>query len=151
MNTDGFISSSRLSSRSWRLRGGFGVVVAQAQEIFSARNLLGGRRNRRIVMQKEFPSPFVPFRGDLVCPLCWPIVYNPVQELANTMNITTTVQIWREENQFVAHAMPIDVMSSGPTAEEARRALDEAVRLFVHTAKEEGTLKEVLDKCGYVG
>jgi predicted RNase H-like HicB family nuclease len=51
-----------------------------------------------------------------------------------------TVQIWEEDGQFIAHAMPLDVMSSGPTVEEARAALDEAVGLFLDTAAEAGTL-----------
>ncbi len=46
------------------------------------------------------------------------------------MNIEYTVQIWKEGNQYVAHAMPLDVMSSGMTPEEARKALDEAVHLL---------------------
>ena len=46
----------------------------------------------------------------------------------------------------IAHAMPLDVMSSGQTPEQARQALDEAVRLFLDTAAEVGTLEEVLEK-----
>jgi len=65
------------------------------------------------------------------------------------MVIDYTIQIWREGNQYVAHAMPLDVMSSGPTPEEARKALDEAVRLFLKTAADLGTLEEVLDEAGY--
>lgn len=65
------------------------------------------------------------------------------------MNVETTIQIWREGRQYVAHAMPIDVMSSGPTPEDARAAVDEAVRLFVETARDSGTLEEVLLECGY--
>ena len=49
----------------------------------------------------------------------------------------------------MAHAMPLDVMSSGKTPEEAGKALDEAVRLFVATAAEMGTLQEVLQEAGY--
>lgn len=60
-----------------------------------------------------------------------------------------TVQIWEEDGQFIAHAMPLDVMSSGPTVEEARAALDEAVSLFLDTAAEAGTLEEVLEECGF--
>ena len=45
--------------------------------------------------------------------------------------------------------MPLDVASSGTTAEDARRALDEAVRLFVATAAAHGSLNEVLDEAGY--
>jgi predicted RNase H-like HicB family nuclease len=51
-----------------------------------------------------------------------------------TQDIEYTVQIWKEGNQFVAHAMPLDVMSSGSTPEEARKAFAEAVHLFLMTA-----------------
>ena len=66
-----------------------------------------------------------------------------------SMDIEYTVQIWEEGNQFVAHAMPLDVMSSGPSPEEARKALDEAVTLFLETAADSGTLDEILEEAGY--
>lgn len=65
------------------------------------------------------------------------------------MNIEYTVQIWKEGNQFVAHAMPLDVMSSGATPEQAGAALDEAVHLFLTTAADRNTLREVLQEAGY--
>jgi predicted RNase H-like HicB family nuclease len=65
------------------------------------------------------------------------------------MDIDYTVQIWREGNQFIAHAMPLDVASSGLTPQAARQALEEAVKLFLRTAEEHGTLAEVLDDAGY--
>lgn len=65
------------------------------------------------------------------------------------MQLDYTVQIWREGEQFVAHALPLDVMSSGKTVEEARKALDEAVRLFLETATGTGTLELVLEESGY--
>ncbi len=49
----------------------------------------------------------------------------------------------------MAHAMPLDVMSSGSTPESARRALDEAVRAFLLTAADAGTLEQVLEDSGY--
>ena len=64
-------------------------------------------------------------------------------------DIEYTVHIWKEGNQFVAHAMPLDVMSSGGTPEQVRRALDEAVHLFLVTAADMGTVKEVLEEAGY--
>ena len=64
-------------------------------------------------------------------------------------DIEYTVQIWKEGNQFVAHATPLDVVSSGRTPEEARRALDEAVHLFLVTADDMGTLDEILQETGY--
>ena len=69
--------------------------------------------------------------------------------MSKTKDIEYTVQIWKEGNQYVAHAMPLDVMSSGRTPEEARKALDEAVHLFLITAMDIGTLEEVLQEAGY--
>jgi predicted RNase H-like HicB family nuclease len=65
-------------------------------------------------------------------------------------DIDYTVQIWQEGSQFVAHAMPLDVMSAGRTPEEARQAVAEAVQLFLTTAIEIGTLEEVLEDTGYL-
>jgi predicted RNase H-like HicB family nuclease len=67
----------------------------------------------------------------------------------NQFDIEYTVNIWREGTQFVAHAMPLDVMSSGETPQDARLALNEAVQLFLATAVEIGTLEEVLLEAGY--
>jgi predicted RNase H-like HicB family nuclease len=41
--------------------------------------------------------------------------------------------------------MPLDVASAGSSADEARAALDDAVRLFLRTAEDHGTLEEVLE------
>ena len=65
------------------------------------------------------------------------------------MEIEFNAQIWREGHQFIAHATPLDVASSGSTAEAARAALSEAVDLFLKTAAERGTLEEVLEDAGY--
>jgi predicted RNase H-like HicB family nuclease len=65
------------------------------------------------------------------------------------MNIEYTVQIWSEGEQFVAHAMPLDVMSSAQTPEAARIALDEAVHVFLMTAADQGSLEELLHDAGY--
>jgi hypothetical protein len=66
-----------------------------------------------------------------------------------TMNIKYSAQIWKEGNQYIAHAMPLDVMSAGPSPEETRKALDEAVHLFLVTAADMGTLEDVLQESGY--
>ena len=65
------------------------------------------------------------------------------------VNVDYTVQIWQEGHQYVAHAMPLDVMSTGRTPDEARKALDEAVRLFLMTAVDMGTLDDLLQEAGY--
>jgi predicted RNase H-like HicB family nuclease len=60
------------------------------------------------------------------------------------MDIEYTIDIWEEGGQFFAHATPLDVMSSGGTADQARTTLDEAVRLFLTTAAGKCSLEEVL-------
>lgn len=69
--------------------------------------------------------------------------------MAGNFNIEYMTQIWQEGDQFVAHAMPLDVMSSGSTVETAREALTEAVELFLVTAAETGNLEEILVESGY--
>jgi predicted RNase H-like HicB family nuclease len=69
--------------------------------------------------------------------------------MRGAINIEYNAQIWREGNQYIAHAMPLDVMSAGPSAEEARRALDEAVHLFLVTAADRGTLEGILRESVY--
>ena len=63
------------------------------------------------------------------------------------MQVDYTVQVWREDGQFIAHAMPLDVASAGDSPEGARLAVDEAVKLFLRTAAEHGTLDEVHGRC----
>ena len=65
------------------------------------------------------------------------------------MQVDYTVQVWKEDGQFVAHAMPLDVASADESPEAAREAVDEAVKLFLRTAVEHGTLEEVLEDAGY--
>ncbi|MEW5941560.1 MAG: hypothetical protein AB1750_17990 [Chloroflexota bacterium] len=65
------------------------------------------------------------------------------------MNIDYMVQIWQEGEQFIAHAMPLDIMSAGATVQQAREALQEAVELFFATASDMGTLNDILEEAGY--
>jgi predicted RNase H-like HicB family nuclease len=69
--------------------------------------------------------------------------------MGKPINIQYTVHLWREGKHYIAHAMPLDVMSSGHSCEEARQALKEAVSLFLTTALEQGTLQDILEETGY--
>lgn len=69
--------------------------------------------------------------------------------MSSKTQIEYTVQVWQEGQQFVAHAMPLDVMSCGPTPATASQALREAVELYLSTSAEVGTLAEVLEEAGY--
>ncbi len=66
-----------------------------------------------------------------------------------TVHIEHTVEVWKEGDIYVSRAVPLDVMSCGPTAGEARKNLADAVDLFLKTASAHGTLAEVLEECGY--
>jgi predicted RNase H-like HicB family nuclease len=64
------------------------------------------------------------------------------------MPVETTIRIWREGKDFIAHARPLDLASAGNSPESARQALAEAVNLFVATARNQGTLDDILEECG---
>ena len=55
----------------------------------------------------------------------------------------------KKKNQFIAHAMPLDVISSGQTYDHAKEALFEVVDLFLTTTAEMGTLDDILQESGY--
>ena len=65
------------------------------------------------------------------------------------MRVEFTANLFREGEQFVAHAPELDVSSCGATRDEARKNLDEAVRLFIDDAASSGTLDSILEECGY--
>ena len=65
------------------------------------------------------------------------------------MTIETTVHIWREGSAYVARALPIDVLSHGPTPETARAAVAEAVQGYIESARAHGTLEQLLEEAGY--
>jgi predicted RNase H-like HicB family nuclease len=53
------------------------------------------------------------------------------------MNQTFTAIIFREEDMFVALSPELDVASQGPSVEEAKDNLREAIELFLEAADEE--------------
>jgi len=65
------------------------------------------------------------------------------------MTIDMNIRIWREGRHYIAHALPLDVSSAGDSPDSARMALREAVDLFISTARDRGTLNELLEECGY--
>ena len=65
------------------------------------------------------------------------------------MEIEFTIQIWRAGDRYMAHVMPLDVMSGGETIETARTAAEEAVRNELRTARMQGKLIDYLQDHGY--
>ena len=54
-----------------------------------------------------------------------------------------TAVIWPEGKRYVSHCPEIGVSSFGRTPAAARRALQEAVELWIENAKELGLLKDI--------
>jgi predicted RNase H-like HicB family nuclease len=63
--------------------------------------------------------------------------------------IPFTVHIFREREMYVAHAPKLDVSSCGSTETEARWNIQDAVKGFLETSGEMGTLTDVLEESGY--
>jgi predicted RNase H-like HicB family nuclease len=60
-----------------------------------------------------------------------------------------TVHIFKEGETYVAYVPALDVSSCGATDEEARRNIRDAVRGFLATSADMGTLEEILREAGY--
>jgi predicted RNase H-like HicB family nuclease len=57
--------------------------------------------------------------------------------------------IFREGDVYVAYVPALDISSCGETDEEARRNIRDAVRGFLATSADLGTLGEILEEAGY--
>ncbi len=68
---------------------------------------------------------------------------------AHMPNITFTVQVFREGKMFVSYAPEFAVSSCGYTLEEAKKNLKEAVEAFLETARDIGTMEDILEEAGY--
>ena len=64
-------------------------------------------------------------------------------------DISFTVHMFKEGKMYVAYVPELDVSSCGATDEEARKNIRDAVRGFVETSEEMGTLAEILEEAGY--
>jgi hypothetical protein len=65
------------------------------------------------------------------------------------IQIEYTCLIWKEDNLFIAYAIPLDLMSCGENPTQAKIALEEAVNLFLSSSIERDTLTEILEETGY--
>lgn len=60
------------------------------------------------------------------------------------------VEVFKEDDLYVALCPSLNVSSFGETIEEAKRSLFEAVKIFIEECSEMGTLEEVLEESGFV-
>lgn len=63
--------------------------------------------------------------------------------------IAYTVHTFREGGNYVAYVPELDVSSCGATVDDARRNIRDAVRGFLETSAEMGTLDQILTEAGY--
>lgn len=61
-----------------------------------------------------------------------------------------TSLIFKEGEAFVSYCPELGVGSCGDSVEEARRRLQEAVRLFLEESQRMGTLQDILHEEGFV-
>jgi len=64
------------------------------------------------------------------------------------MNLGFTVRILKETGTFIAHVPELDVSSCGDTEADARRNIADAVQGFLDTARDQGTLNDILQEAG---
>ncbi len=66
------------------------------------------------------------------------------------MELKITIEIVEKDEIYLARAPELDLISQGPTLEEAKRNLLEVITIQFHEMKEMGTLDEYLEECGFI-
>lgn len=64
--------------------------------------------------------------------------------------VTYTAYTFKEGGSYVAYVPELDLSGCGATCDEARKNIQDAVRGFVETSADRGTLAEILEEAGYV-
>ncbi len=64
-----------------------------------------------------------------------------------TINLPMVLK--KKKTMWISSCPGLDVVSQGTTEEEARKNLAEALRLFITTCFQRGTLEEVMKDCGF--
>ncbi len=64
-------------------------------------------------------------------------------------DITLSVTLLKEGEQFIVYSPALDLSACGKTLEEARRRFGEAAMLFIEELHKKGTLEEVFGGLGW--
>jgi predicted RNase H-like HicB family nuclease len=70
-------------------------------------------------------------------------------EIHDMEDFSFDVHIFKECDTYVAYVPALDVSSCGATDDEARRNIRDAVRGFLASSADLGTLDEILQEAGY--
>ena len=71
------------------------------------------------------------------------------QETHHMEDFSFDVHIFKEGDTYVAYVPALDVSSCGATDDAARRNIRDAVRGFLESSADLGTLDEILQEAGY--
>jgi predicted RNase H-like HicB family nuclease len=66
------------------------------------------------------------------------------------MNLSIRVEIFKEDDVYVALSPELNVSSFGETIYEAKESIKEAIEAFFEECREMGTLNEVLEESGFL-
>ncbi len=64
-------------------------------------------------------------------------------------NVELQIAVKKKANVYVSYCPVLDIYSQGTTLKEAERNISEAIKLFIDTCFEMGTLDAVLKACGF--
>ena len=65
------------------------------------------------------------------------------------MKLNLTIELWKRGRCYVARSPEFDFISQGKTGEEARKNLEEVIRIQFQEMTEMGTLEEYVRECGF--
>jgi len=65
------------------------------------------------------------------------------------MKISLRVEIFKEEDTYVALSPELNVSSFGETIEDAKRSIREALEAFIEESERMGTLEDILEESGF--
>jgi len=65
------------------------------------------------------------------------------------MQLDFTIELWKKGRWYVARSPELAFISQGGTREEARKNLEEVIRIQFEEMTEMGTLEDYLKECGF--
>ncbi|MBI1988049.1 MAG: type II toxin-antitoxin system HicB family antitoxin [Nitrospinae bacterium] len=68
----------------------------------------------------------------------------------DAMNIFIKIEIFKEEDVYVALSPELNVSSFGDTIEDAKNSIKEAIKAFIEECEIMGTLEDVLEESGFL-
>ncbi len=66
------------------------------------------------------------------------------------MKIFVRIEIFKEDDVYVALAPELNVSSFGETIEDAKKSVKEAIEAFIEECERMGTIEDVLEESGFL-